>query len=529
MLKFSVRETPDLGDSQCWTWSGREWRCGESSIEPYDHPALVHEMITDGAVVAVVSAERGADDHRQRSSAPARLDGRTYRERLAEVRRSPLDWVVIELRNASAAISAGHWAVAPLYLAADGEWLHASWDLADLRRSCITDALVDREIARLLRLQHRYGHDTPWQGVHRLTERSTASWEAGSLALRYPPDAAHTRPRALRPGADVLDAYEELLGRALTRRRLRLEASAVELSGGMDSANVAAGLATLDGGEGVAACAMLLGGQARVQQIRRRRELIRSLGFAQDLSTDVMAHLPLNPAGRRARGDVVSPYDDPWTEAEEVMMDSVAAAGVQWSFGGTGGDELTSLRDDERPPGGAVHEPGPWTGPRTLAAVDGINEGIAPSPVLHDSTLLAFACRSPQFMRNGLWPVSPLADPDLIRFAEWLPRPWREHKALHRLRLARMGFSPETVHAPIPENFVHAMNAAMRRHVVPFLHTMVRDGGVLIDSGFVDGAGLAQTVVTESRKGPDDEMDRTLFQIASTEIGLRGPSSRGNE
>lgn len=528
MLKFSVRMTHAPGGGDAWSWTGREWRCGESSVEPYGHPALVHEMITDGAAVAVISAERSADDQWQRGSAPLRLDGGTYRARLEEIRRHPLDWAVVELRDASATVSAGHWAVAPLYLAADREWLRASWDLADLRSSCRTDAMVDREIARLLRLQHRYGHDTPWQGVHRLTERSTASWEAGRLTLRYPPDAAHTRPRALRPGADVLDAYEDLLDRALSRRHFRPESSAVELSGGMDSANVAAGLAAA-GATGVAACAMLLGGPARLQQIERRQEMIRTFGFGRDLRTEVMAHLPLNPAGRRARGGVVSPYDDPWTEAEQVMMESVSAAGVKWSFGGTGGDELTSLRDDERPPRGAAHEPGPWTGARTLAALDGIDEGIAPSPVLHDSTLLAFACRSPQFMRNGLWPVSPLADPELIRFSEWLPRPWREHKALNRLRLARMGFSPETVHAPIPENFVHAMNAAMRRHVVPYLHTMTCDGALLIDSGFVDGVGLARTVEAESRKGPGDEMDRTLFQIASAEIGLRGLSGGGDE
>lgn len=130
-------------------------------------------------------------------------------------------------------------------------------------------------------------------------------------------------------------------------------------------------------------------------------------------------------------------------------------------------------------------------------------------------------------MRNGLWPVSPLADPELVRFAEWLPRPWREHKALNRLRLARLGLSPEAVHAPISENFVYAMNAAMRRYVVPFLESMVRDGSVLIDAGFVDADGLTKTVDAGFLKGPYGEMDRTLFQIASTEIGLRGLSGEG--
>jgi hypothetical protein len=526
LLKFSItRAAVQTGPGE-WTWTGREWRHGASRIEPYEHPALCHEMISDGAAVAVISTERGRGTNPSPGGAPVRLDPDAYRARLRAAHHGSLDWTVVELTAGTATVRAGTWAVAPLYLAHQRGKLDGSWDLADLRGHCRVGSLTDREIARLLRLQHRYTHDTPWQGVHRLTERSTATWTDDGLALTYPPGAPHTEPRALRPGADVLDAYEQLLSRAITQRHFDPGNSAVELSGGMDSANVAAGLAGLDLPD-IAACAMLLGGDARKQQIRRRKEMISAYGFTRDLCTDVMAHLPLNPAGRRANGQGVSPYDDPWTEAEEITMRAMARAGVRWSLGGTGGDELTSLRDDERAPAGEVPAPGPWTGPRTIAVLDHINDGIAPSPVLYDSTLLAFTCRTPQFMRNGLWPVSPLADPELIRFAEWLPRPWREHKALNRLRLARLGLSPESVHAPIPENFVHAMNAAMRRYVVPFLDSMLQDGSVLIDAGFLDGDGLAKTVDAEFLKGPQVEMDRTLFQIASTEIGLRGLSGGG--
>ncbi|WP_432014883.1 asparagine synthase-related protein [Streptomyces cucumeris] len=526
MLKFSIKRPAVETSPRAWAWTGREWRHGASRIEPYQHPALCHEMISDGAAVAVISTERGHGGDPSTVGAPTRLAADAYRARLRAARQGPLDWTVVELAAGTATVRAGTWAVAPLYLAHGRGNLDGSWNLADLSEHCRVGSLEDREIGRLLRLQHRYTHDTVWQGVHRLTERSTAAWTHHGLSLTYPAGAPHTEPRALRPGADILDAYEQLLARAIRQRHFDPGSSAVELSGGMDSANVAAGLAGL-GLPDITACAMLLGGEAREQQIRRRKEMISTYGLARDLCIDVMAHLPLSPDGRRADGQRVSPYDDPWTEAEEIMMRAMARAGVRWSFGGTGGDELTSLRDDERAPAGKIPAPGPWTGPRTLAVLDRINDGIAPSPVLYDSTLLAFSCRTPQFMRNGLWPVSPLADPELIRFAEWLPRPWREHKALNRLRLARLGLSPETVHAPIPENFVHAMNAAMRRYVVPFLGSMLRDGSVLIDAGFVDGDGLAKAVDAEFLKGPNEEMDRTLFQIASTEIGLRGISGGG--
>jgi asparagine synthase (glutamine-hydrolysing) len=526
LLKFSIDRKAVRDSSLGWTWTGRSWRHGASTIEPYDHPALNHEMVTDGAAVAVISSERGSGCPPRAAAQPVVLDATGYRTRLREAEEASLDTTVVEMAAETVTVRAGLWAVAPLYLVGDEGRLQASWDLADLRGRCRSHALVDREIARLLRLQHRYGHDTPWQDVYRLTERSTASWTTGNPTLCYPPGAAHTRPRALRPGVDVIDAYEALLDRAVNRRHFRSESSAVELSGGMDSANVAASLATAAGSD-IAACAMLLGGAVGDQQVRRRLEMSGCFGLTRDIRVDVMAHLPLSPAGRRARGEVVSPYDDTWTEAEEVMMRSLSAAGIRWSFGGTGGDELTSLREEERSPAGVVPPPGQWVGARTLAALDAVDEGIAPSPVLYDSTLLAFACRSPQFMRNGLWPVSPLADPELIRFAEWLPRPWREHKALNRLRLARLGLSPETVHPRIPENFVHPMNTAMRRYAVPFLHSMVRGGGLLIEAGFVDGDGLAATVDAQMRVGPDGEMDRALYHIASIELGLRRISGGG--
>ncbi|RLL67954.1 asparagine synthase-related protein [Streptomyces sp. Z26] len=526
MLKFSVTRASWENGPVEWTWTGHEWQHGASRIEPYVHPALCHEMICDGTAVAVISTERRRGAEPSPAGPPVRMSPDAYRARLRAASHGPLDWTAIELTPRTATVRAGTWAVAPLYLASGGGTLDGSWDLADLRRHCRVGALVDREVARLLRLQHRYTHDTLWQGVHRLTERSTAWWTVDGLALVHPPGAPHTEPRALRPGTDVLDAYEQLLAHAIAQRHFFPDHAAVELSGGMDSANVAAGLAA-PGRPEITAAAMLLGGEAREQQIRRRKEMISAFGVAQDMCVDVMAHLPLNPAGRRANGQAVSPYDDPWSEAEEAMMRALTRTGVRWSFGGTGGDELTSLRDDERPPAGEAPAPGPWTGKRTLAVLDHINDGIAPSPVLYDSTLLAFACRTPQFMRNGLWPVSPLADPELIRFAEWLPRPWREHKALNRLRLARLGLSPEAVHAPVPENFAHAMNAAMRENVVPFLESMLREGAALIDAGFVDGDGLAKTVDSEFLKSPHEEMDRTLFQIASTEIGLRGMSGGG--
>jgi len=60
LLKFSIDRNAVRDSSLGWTWTGHNWRDGDSTIEPYDHPALNHEMVTDGAAVAVISAERGS-------------------------------------------------------------------------------------------------------------------------------------------------------------------------------------------------------------------------------------------------------------------------------------------------------------------------------------------------------------------------------------------------------------------------------------------------------------------------------------
>jgi asparagine synthase (glutamine-hydrolysing) len=468
-----------------------------------------------------------------------RADAALYRQRLSEVSAWPLEATVVECDPSGRfRVSAGRWGTAPLYLACGSGALHGTWSLPDLSSRATLEALDPVAVTRALALRGRYTARTLFRDAHQLTERASAEYDprAPALLLRYPDPAPHARPRALREGVDVVEVFERLLEQAVTRRWYDPGESAVELSGGVDSGNVAMTLAALHPG-GALAYALMIGGPAGGQQSRRRAAMLEHCGFP-DIRVPAWERPPLHPSGRRARGEPVDPLAEPYHEAVELMLATARARGVRTVFTGDGGDELLSLRGTEWAAEGKVpgrHAPGrdlpPWLGPMARAAAEAIDENLAPRTVVNEATLLGFACRSPQFLAAGLrgpgplakrwpgcWPVSPLCDPELIRFAEQLPVEWRRDKRLARVRLARLGFSQEVVHPPLRETFGHLMEQGMRAYGVPLLKKMV-GGSRLIDLGYVDGARLRAAYERLAEGGP---VEPALFAALSLELGLRG-------
>jgi asparagine synthase (glutamine-hydrolysing) len=178
-----------------------------------------------------------------------------------------------------------------------------------------------------------------------------------------------------------------------------------------------------------------------------------------------------------------------------------------------GGDELMALRPSEdrsprrQPP--AV----PWLGSRTLAARPEIEVNTAPVSPVPLATLVALAVRNPTYLREGIWPVSPLADPALVRFAESLPVSWRAGTALLKERLRRVGLPPEVVQPRRPENFLALMHSGLRRYGLPLARDMLR-GSLLIDNGYVDGGAF-------SRALHQAEIPDVLYDTVALEFGIR--------
>ncbi|MBV9012750.1 MAG: asparagine synthase [Pseudonocardiales bacterium] len=420
------------------------------------------------------------------------LESSMYRISLDAMREWPLDFTLVEINRAGAQVSTGAWGSAPVYLSDIDGTLYGSWLLPDLAQRRGVDGLVDREVCRFLALRHRYGCETVFSGVYRPTERAQAKLTSTGLSITYPTAALHARPRTLRSGAAVLDYYEGLLAQAVQAREYTPEQIVVELSGGLDSANVAMTVASLYPSR-CSSYALMLDGPAGQQQTNRRQVLVHRCGF-RDLRVAAIEHPPFHPDGRRTRGLPVSPYDEPYSEAFESLLAVAQRAGARVAMTGIGGDELVApyAAEQEIPPAVAeARRPVPaWLGPRAKQAFVEVDTGTAPGAVLAESSLLASACRAPAFLAAEIWPVSPLCSPNLIRFAESLPFEWRRDKFLHRERLARLGLAPEWIAPPLKENFSHVMEYGLRRYGLKILERLLRES-ILADYGFIDIHKLA--------------------------------------
>ncbi|WP_219420492.1 asparagine synthase-related protein [Pseudonocardia nigra] len=192
---------------------------------------------------------------------------------------------------------------APLHLTISGENLIASWDPAELAFATRPEHLSPAVAARLLTRRHRYSTDTLFTTITRLTAGATALFHNGGLTVAYPPPAQHVvKCRKLRPGADPVRILErtlhELIVPIVSDHSGKV---AVELSGGVDSANVAATTARCSAGP-VMSGGLLVGGKAGREQ-RARREVIAEHFRLRDVAVHAWEHLPLSPDGPRTASE----------------------------------------------------------------------------------------------------------------------------------------------------------------------------------------------------------------------------------
>ncbi|WP_186776657.1 asparagine synthase-related protein [Streptomyces salinarius] len=487
MLSMRLRLT-DLQHPK-WRSHGGRWINGESWIEAANVSTLVMEVNDDQAP--------------------------RVRVRVKECKRDEADFVELTMEPGQARLAAGVFGTAPLYLAEKAGELHASWDLILLRPHLRVDRLVSRVVARTLTRQHRYTSETLFEGVYRLTERAAATFTPSGLSIRYPDPAEHVlEPRTLRPGVDPFAALDALLTDVIRQAPTATGCVGVELSGGADSGNVALAIKAARFPE-VYSFGLLVGGSTGRQQSERRRALVEHCGF-RDTATHAMQHPPFCAGGVR---DLCKPHDPAgafYQEAFDVVREQAAARRCEVMFTGSGGDEINahhSRTQAELP----TPAPVPWLGVKAARALAEVDEHLAPIPVLPVPTLMAFGMHNPGFLRAGIWPVSPLVHPRIVRFMEQLPREHKQGKALFRDRIRRAGL-PEWVAAPAePENFLTVLEKGLRSYGLPVLDDMLKES-VMVDLGYVDGKALAQ-----ARRDADAApvVPDLLCDVLALEVGLR--------
>ncbi|WP_171146128.1 asparagine synthase [Streptomyces sp. S3(2020)] len=461
MLSFRLR----LSDthSSGWRWDTDRWVLGESWIRPAHATVLNAELELghgSSACVLVREDKDGESDHTS-----------------------------LLVRTGQIQVSSGVFGTAPLYLVSVAEDLYGSWDLTDLRPHLRPDRLTPRAVARTLSRRHRYSADTLFEGVHRLTERATATFTTTGLTIHYPEPAQHVlEPRTLRAGVDPVGTFDALLTEVVAEWRPAASCIGVEVSGGADSSNVALSTAAADFGS-VHTFGLLMGGRIGRLQQARRRELVERLGL-RDTSVPAMQHPPFVPGGVRECRVPHDPAGAFYQEAFDVVRQQVAARDCEVIFTGGGGDEINAhhSRTHAVLPAAA---PVPWLGEKAIEALDQVDENLAPISVLPVPTLMAFGLHNPAYLKLGIWPVAPLVHPRMVRFMEQLPHELKQGKAMFRNRLRRAGL-PESVAAPTePENFLAVMESGLRSYGLPLLDGMLRES-LLVDLGYVDPVALAR-------------------------------------
>ena len=141
-----------------------------------------------------------------------------------------------------------------------------------------------------------------------------------------------------------------------------------------------------------------------------------------------------------------------------------------------------------------------------------------PSTLIPESALDAVLRRAPVFLRSGVWPVNPLAAPELVRFCEWLPPAWRHGKRRLRARLARAGLPPHLVFPPLRESFAPVMAHGVQLYGRRLMDRLLRES-ILVDLGYVDGVALRRRLATP--RAPSGVVGDGLYEVINMELGLR--------
>lgn len=420
------------------TWRDGRLFIGASHVTPHVHPMLETLFVRATGRWLVVVRERQAGTTGSLDGKVSVIDASDDAQFHALHQTCllwPLDYIMIEVAQAGhrVRVRAGVLGSAPVYCRVVDDHITLSWDSADFAGR---PALIDMEVAsHQLALHTTYAARQLYTGVVMLTERASMHVEPGRARFRYPDPMEEEAP-AHDDGDDMLPRFSAALERAVSLRPWSDGGVSLELSGGMDSATVAVALARLHGG--IDSKGILLDGDVRAPQVRRRRLIAERLGLA-DHTVDISAFPPAL--------DLDAPHE-PYGFCREFYLEACAALwhsardkGRHTLFTGVGGDELFPAYLGEVSEG-AAKGPG-WARdarsyaeafltPRALAAARSRSLFDAPVSPVPVTALLANACRAPDLLKHGQWPVHPLSDPRLAHFCHRLPRSSREGREVMR-------------------------------------------------------------------------------------------------
>lgn len=521
------------------TPSGAAWRCSAGQIRGLLHPLLEHRVYACGDRVVGVARERV----RGRGGLPAEptLGPAALAALERELRGWQLDftWLELDIGKGLVQLEVGACGSAPLYAGVHAGVLVVAPHLERHRTHLRLGDVHRGYLAHLLVGTAPYGCQTAFEPVKLVTERARLRATQAGLELKLPDDAPYYRPTPLRAGAHVTEAYLDLVSSTLALWPLDEVGVLSELSGGLDSA-----LVTLLAASSLRCpprtYALAVEGEAQAQQAARRRmilDLIPSGDLLWDTRGTSVIPASLDALDEYRPGFYNADYQIPLRQAFSALG-SIAGHAVTT---GTGGDELFMPHYFELDAPGMQARlditlcpesiPDVLT-PRVPALLEGVVSELhrLPFPMVPQSCLQAQAARAPLFIEQGLWAISPLCHPDVVRFCRALPQGYRDDKQLQRASLLQLGVPAAFLQAPRRENFI----PLLWRSFLSARDQLVRESAelmLLAELDLVRPERLQQLV--DSIRDPDADIGllSTFFNVFNMERLLRDmfcqPTERG--
>jgi asparagine synthase (glutamine-hydrolysing) len=410
-----------------------------SSVLPVRHRMLGTVVIESPTRVAVLSFERFADDP-EGLQVETGLSDAALQSRLDDLERHLLDFAILSFdrRRREVRYRASPVISVPAYLAPGRDGARIDWDYERLLAGHEAKIVWDLALAQIAGVP-TYGPATVVAGIYRATAGATLILSPGGVEVEAPAAIAFDGPGKVPPGADLEGTLIETVSALLRARPLDRTRTAVELSGGMDSALAAMAAAAFTG-PGLMSVGAQFGGAMGEAQ-RQRRDLLREAGGFDDLSVPAERLAPFSPSSRRRLLHGVWPEDENYPEMFEAIFAMLQAAGIDSLISGFGGDELYFAYEGEEEAGASGEAPCPFLSPAGTAAARRARQTY-PRAWLQETCWQSAAGQSQRLLRYGLWPIYPYLSEGLARFISRLPTCWRRDRLLLRRTLTRLLGSP---------------------------------------------------------------------------------------
>lgn len=409
---------------------------GGSWIRPYVH-RLLRTIICEGdGWLTITAMERFADD--DTGIAFTRLDEPVP----PPLPDHPLDWsrLTIDRRGQSVSYAVSTVHSAPVFMAGDRESVALGWNCQALLASPTAPINWDAALNHIAGAS-RYTPKTMVAGLYRSTAGATLQADASGIRYILPDAVPPFRIREPEAGTDPVGLLIEAVTALLAARPLQRERTAIELSGGMDSALTAL-IAAQVLGEGLLATGAEFDGAMGASQ-RARRATLRQCGQFDDLVLPAGRFAPFAPSSERRLPRAIWPEDESYPEMFEAMFGLLETAGIDTLISGFGGDELypAYVGEEADGPGGQDDETGYLT-PAGAILAGRAGAFCYPTGPLQPSCWQAAASRTQRLLRHGIWPVYPYHDSRLARFVASLPYEFRRDRMLLRQALTRLLGAP---------------------------------------------------------------------------------------